>query len=68
MLSEKIDVKGSNQHSIYKWLTDEKLNGSKSSNVKWNFQKYLVNKEGQLVDVFYSSTKPTSDKITSLLD
>ncbi|MDA9563930.1 glutathione peroxidase [Flavobacteriales bacterium] len=67
LLSEKIEVKGSNQHPIYKWLTDKELNGSKSSTVKWNFQKYLVNKEGQFVDVFYSSTKPTSDKIISQL-
>lgn len=67
-LTEKIDVKGENQHSIYAWLTKKELNGKLDSDVKWNFQKYLVDENGYLVDVFYSATSPTSDKITSLLD
>jgi glutathione peroxidase len=68
LLSEKIDVKGSNQHEIYNWLTDKNLNEIKSSSVKWNFQKYLISKEGALIDVFYSSTKPNSTKITAYFD
>ena len=68
LLSEKIDVKGSNQHEIYNWLTDKNLNEIKSSSVKWNFQKYLISDEGELIDVFYSSTKPNSSKITSYID
>lgn len=63
LITEKIDVKGSNQHQLYKWLTQKKLNGKKSSSVKWNFQKYLINKEGKLVDFWYSITKPNSKKI-----
>ena len=63
-LSEKIEVKGTNQHSIYKWLSNKKLNGAKSSSVKWNFQKYLIDPEGQFVDYYYSVTKPLSTKIT----
>lgn len=64
LITEKIDVKGKNQHPLYQWLTDKKLNGVKSSNVKWNFQKYLIDKNGQFVDFFYSITKPLSSKIT----
>ena len=67
LLSEKIDVKGSNQHEIYNWLTDKNLNEIKSSSVKWNFQKYLVSPEGKLVDYFFSLTKPDSTKITKHL-
>ncbi len=67
LLTEKIDVKGGKQHPLYKWLTKKDLNGKKSSSVKWNFQKYLVNKEGKLVDYYFSITKPMSSKITKHL-
>ncbi|MDB4180633.1 glutathione peroxidase [Flavobacteriaceae bacterium] len=64
LMTEKIDVKGDNQHPLYKWLTNKDLNGMKSTSVKWNFQKYLVDGNGNLVDYFYSITKPLSSKIT----
>ena len=67
LITEKINVKGSKQHALYKWLTQQSLNGLKDSNVKWNFQKYLINPEGNLVDYFYSTTKPMSTKITKYL-
>ena len=60
LITEKIDVKGDNQHPLYTWLTSKKLNGKKSSSVKWNFQKYIVDKEGKLIDYYYSITKPLS--------
>ena len=68
IMTEKINVKGKNQHEIYKWLTDKDLNKIKDSKVKWNFQKYLVNKSGELIDVFYSKTLPLSKEITQHLD
>ena len=46
-LSEKIKVKGDNQHEIYDWLTNKKRNGISSTIVKWNFQKYLVSPKGK---------------------
>jgi len=67
-LTEKIDVKGPNQHPLYSWLTSKELNGVMDSKVKWNFQKYLVDENGNLMDVFSSGTSPMSDKIVSLLD
>lgn len=67
LLTEKIDVKGSQQHPLYEWLTTKDLNGKKSSNVKWNFQKYLVDDAGHLIDYYLSITKPTSSKITKHL-
>ena len=63
LITEKLDVKGSKQHPLYKWLTSKELNGKKSSSVKWNFQKYMVNKQGELVDYYFSITKPMSNKI-----
>ena len=67
LMTEKIDVKGSKQHGLYTWLTDKNLNNSKSSSVKWNFQKYLVSPKGELVDYYFSITKPSSSKITKHL-
>ena len=67
LISEKIDVKGSNQHPIYKWLTNKELNEQKSTSVKWNFQKYLVDENGKWIDYWYSMTKPNSTKITKHL-
>jgi glutathione peroxidase len=64
LLTEKIDVKGSKQHPLYKWLTSKDFNGKKSSSVKWNFQKYLVGDKGNLIDYYFSLTKPMSSKIT----
>ena len=63
LLTEKIEVKGGNQHPIYKWLTDKNLNGVKSSTVRWNFQKYLLDPSGNLIDYWYSTTNPLSKKI-----
>lgn len=64
LITEKVNVKGSNQHPLYAWLTKKENNGKKSSTVRWNFQKYLVDSEGNLIDFYYSITKPTSSKIT----
>lgn len=67
LLTEKIEVKGKRKHPLYSWLTDKKINGKSSSSVKWNFQKYVVDGEGEFVNYFYSTTKPMSPKITSIL-
>ena len=62
-LMEKISVKGNDMAPIYKWLTSKEKNGIMDSEVKWNFQKYLIDENGKLVDVIYSKDKPTSDKV-----
>ena len=68
IISEKIEVKGEGMHPLYQWLTQKELNGKKSSTVKWNFQKYIVDKNGELLNYFYSMTSPLSNKITSLIN
>ena len=68
MMTEKINVKGKNQHDLYKWLTSKELNGSENSNVKWNFQKYLVNKKGEFVKYFPPRMSPLSEDITKYLN
>lgn len=67
LLATKVNVKGVDQHPIYEWLTSKELNGYSNSSVKWNFQKYFINREGHLVDYFYSVTNPRSKKIISLI-
>ncbi len=67
-ITEKVFVKGSQQHPLYTWLTDRSLNGNRNSTVKWNFQKYLVDENGYFIDYFLSTTKPNSTKISSYLE
>ena len=68
LITEKIDVKGANQHPLYEWLTKKAINGKQNSTVKWNFQKYLVNENGEFLDFFYSITKPFNSRITKYLN
>lgn len=67
IITEKYDVKGNLSHPLYQWLTRKSKNGMSNSSVKWNFQKYLVNTNGELIDYFYSTTNPLSKKITKHL-
>lgn len=57
-LTEKIDVKGSNQHPLYQWLTQKSKNGAGDFEVKWNFNKFVISPEGKLLYYFGSSVKP----------
>lgn len=67
IMTEKVKVKGDQQHPLYKWLTNKDLNMVSNSTVRWNFQKYLVNENGEFVNYWYSLTNPLSDKITKYL-
>ena len=68
LITEKVDVKGKNMHPIYKWLTDKNYNGNINSTVKWNFQKYLINSTGDLLQIFSPNTKPLSPEIISAIN
>ncbi len=54
---EKIDVNGENAHLIYKFLKSN-AKGILGSEIKWNFTKFLIDKEGNIVDRFAPITKP----------
>ena len=64
-MMSKISVKGDDMAPLYKWLTSKQLNGVKDSEVKWNFQKYLIDEKGNLVDVVDPKVKPDDEKILS---
>ncbi len=57
-MMEKISVKGKDMDPVYQWLTQKAKNGKEDSDVKWNFQKYLINENGQIFYMFSSKTSP----------
>lgn len=67
-MMEKISVKGDDIHPLYKWLTQKDKNGYIDSQVKWNFQKYLIDENGRLVSVAFSKEKPDSERIIDWLE
>lgn len=60
-IHEKIDVKGENQHPLYKFLT-EAQNGFFNEKIKWNFTKFLVDREGNVINRFSPQKKPNQFK------
>jgi glutathione peroxidase len=62
-MMSKISVKGADMHPVYKWLTQESENGVMSSQVQWNFQKYLINPDGTLHGYYLSNINPMSQEI-----
>lgn len=59
----KISVKGDDIHPLYKWLTNKSENGVSDSRVSWNFQKYLIDEKGMLVEMVSPAVSPTNKKI-----
>ncbi|SFA53643.1 glutathione peroxidase [Pedobacter suwonensis] len=60
---DKIVVRGENAHPLYQFLSDKKQNAKLSSKPRWNFHKYIVNRNGELEDYFFPFTKPLNTKI-----
>ena len=60
---DKIRVRGPYAHPLFKFLADKSENGNINSKPRWNFHKYLIDRNGHVVDFFYPFTKPTSSKI-----
>jgi glutathione peroxidase len=67
-MAAKISVKGRKMAPIYQWLTRKEYNGYKDSKVKWNFQKYLINERGELVNIFYPPTPPGSPEVIAAIE
>jgi glutathione peroxidase len=57
----KVDVNGADAHPVYSWLTTEK-GGLLGGKIKWNFTKFLVGRDGQVIDRYAPQTKP--EKLT----
>lgn len=64
---EKISVLGDDMAPLYKWLTSKDMNGWNEQQPKWNFNKYLLDENGNLIKYYSSAVKPMSDDIVSQL-
>ncbi len=65
-LSEKVSVKGEDIHPLFSWLNSQE-NSDFIGDVKWNFEKYLLDENGVLIHRYRSMIKPDSKKITDQL-
>jgi glutathione peroxidase len=63
---DKVQVKGDEKAPLFDLLTNNSVTGK--SSIKWNFEKFIIDKEGNIVDRFRSTTKPDSKKITKLIE
>jgi glutathione peroxidase len=66
-MAAKISVKGDDMHPLYQWLTSKDKNGVLDAEVKWNFNKFLLNEKGELIAYFPSKVLAFSDEIISKL-
>jgi glutathione peroxidase len=67
-MAEKVSVKGSDIHPLFKWLTNKSENGVMDADIKWNFTKFLLDENGKLIAVFPSGVNPGSEEITKYLN
>jgi glutathione peroxidase len=66
-MAAKISVKGDDMAPIYKWLTSKAENGVLDAEIKWNFNKFLIDENGKLIAYFPSKVAPLSEEITAKL-
>jgi glutathione peroxidase len=67
-LFAKLDVKGSNQHPLYAILSELPDDQGKAGSVKWNFEKFLVGKDGRVVRRFRSKVGPEDPKVVASIE
>jgi len=65
---EKVNVNGQNAHPLFHFFADKQLNGKTSRPPKWNFYKYLVGHDGQLIDSYWSYRRPKNRKIIRAIE
>lgn len=66
-MAAKISVKGDDQAAIYKWLCNKSENGVLDAEIKWNFNKFLLDENGKILNYFPSGIEPMSKEITGKL-
>ena len=64
----KIDVTGKDKAPVYKWLTEKSQNGKIDTEVQWNFQKFMVDADGNLVDFAPPREDPFSERIVKWIE
>ena len=66
MLFDKVKILGKDKNKLYAALTDNDVTGTKD--VKWNFEKFLISKNGDIVSRYTSSVKPMSDELITAIE
>ena len=66
-MAAKISVKGDDTAPIYKWLCNKSENGVLDAEIKWNFNKFLLDEKGKIIAKFDSKVTPMSEELTSKL-
>ena len=66
-MAAKISVKGDDMAPIYQWLSQKEKNGVLNAEIKWNFNKFLIDENGRMMYKFESSVTPMSEEITGKL-
>ncbi|HLL14670.1 MAG TPA: glutathione peroxidase [Pyrinomonadaceae bacterium] len=64
----KISVKGDDKHPLYKYLTERETNAEFAGEIKWNFNKFLVGRDGRILARFDSGDKPEDAKVTQAIE
>lgn len=64
-MMSKISVKGDDIHPLYKWLTKKEQNGKEDAKVQWNFQKFMIDENGNWSGYAKPGTKPMDDEIVN---
>lgn len=67
-LFSKVPVKGDAKVPLYQFLTDAKTNPASPGEIKWNFTKFLVGRDGKIVARYESSVKPSDDQVTKAVE
>ncbi|MDA7952147.1 MAG: glutathione peroxidase [Pirellulaceae bacterium] len=64
----KIDVKGEKQSPLYKYLTSKETNPDFGGDVKWNFEKFLIDRNGKIIGHYRSADKPQGKKMVTAIE
>lgn len=67
-LTEKIDVNGESRHSLYAEMTPFADSEGVNGDIRWNFEKFLVDKDGEVVARFHPKTAPDAPEVVSALE
>ncbi len=65
---EKTEVKGKDKHPLFEWLTDRTANPDWGGKIGWNFTKFLISREGTVIDRFSSKDEPLSETVTEAIE
>ncbi|HET9532392.1 MAG TPA: glutathione peroxidase, partial [Blastocatellia bacterium] len=67
-LFSKISVKGADIHPLYRYLTDKETNPQFGGEIKWNFNKFLVDKNGKVIARFEPQVKPDNEQVVQAIE